>query len=74
MAAFAAFALIYALFVKLFPIISIWEVQEAPEAIPATVERLRGYLPGAVGASEMSAGSATSTTLSAGVSLSEGGS
>ncbi len=44
-AAVAALALIYAIFVKLFPIISIWEVQEAPEAIPGVVERLRSYLP-----------------------------
>jgi molybdopterin-containing oxidoreductase family membrane subunit len=47
-AAFAGFALIYALFVKVFPIISIWEVAEAPEAIESTVEKLRSYLPGAV--------------------------
>lgn len=44
-AALAGFVLIYALFIKVFPVISIWEVQEAPEAIPATVERLRSYLP-----------------------------
>ena len=50
-AALAGFALIYALFVKVFPIISIWEVQEAPKAIPTTVERLRSYLPEKVVAS-----------------------
>lgn len=44
-AALAGFALFFTLFVKLFPIISIWEVQEAPEAIPAAVERMRSYLP-----------------------------
>ncbi|MFQ6057296.1 MAG: NrfD/PsrC family molybdoenzyme membrane anchor subunit [Anaerolineae bacterium] len=55
-AALAGFVLIYALFVKLFPIISIWEVQEAPEAIPATVERLRSYLPETVASSGASEG------------------
>ncbi len=44
-ATFAGFALIYLLFVKLFPIISIWEVQEAPDAIESTTKRLRSYLP-----------------------------
>jgi len=43
--AFAGFALLYVLFAKVFPIISIWEVQEAEEAIPAAVEQLRSYLP-----------------------------
>jgi len=46
-AAVAGFALMYALFVKIFPIISIWEVQEAKEAIPTIVEKLQSFLPGA---------------------------
>jgi Ni/Fe-hydrogenase subunit HybB-like protein len=46
-AAVAGFALMYALFVKIFPIISIWEVQEAKEAIPTIVEKLESFLPGA---------------------------
>jgi molybdopterin-containing oxidoreductase family membrane subunit len=41
-ASFAGFALLYAIFSKLFPIISIWEVSEASpapaEAVPATEE------------------------------------
>ncbi|RME85986.1 MAG: hypothetical protein D6775_01295, partial [Caldilineae bacterium] len=45
-ASFAGFALLYVIFVKLFPIISIWEVQEAEEVIPQMVEKVRGYLPG----------------------------
>ena len=53
-ATFAGFALLYVLFVKLFPIVSIWEVQQAPEAIPSVTERLRSYLPGAAGVSAMS--------------------
>jgi molybdopterin-containing oxidoreductase family membrane subunit len=39
------FILLYALFVKLFPIISIWEVAEADEAIEEHVEALKSYLP-----------------------------
>jgi molybdopterin-containing oxidoreductase family membrane subunit len=55
-ATFAGFALIYALFVKVFPIVSIWEVEEAPEAIESTVERLRTYLPGGAPAPNAGAG------------------
>jgi molybdopterin-containing oxidoreductase family membrane subunit len=33
-AAFAAFILLYALFAKVFPLISIWEVREAKESMP----------------------------------------
>jgi molybdopterin-containing oxidoreductase family membrane subunit len=45
--AFAAFFLLYSLFARLFPIISIWEVREGQErGIPETVERLKTYLPG----------------------------
>jgi len=39
------FALLYVLFSKLFPIISIWEVEEAEEAIEAQVEAMKSYLP-----------------------------
>lgn len=42
----AGFVLLYSLFVKLFPIISIWEIQEGRnEAVAEVVERIRGYLP-----------------------------
>jgi molybdopterin-containing oxidoreductase family membrane subunit len=39
------FILLYAIFVKLFPIISIWEVEEGEEAIEEKVEALKSYLP-----------------------------
>jgi Ni/Fe-hydrogenase subunit HybB-like protein len=43
---FALFAIIYMVFTKLFPIVSIWEVQEGREkAIGEVGERLRTYLP-----------------------------
>jgi molybdopterin-containing oxidoreductase family membrane subunit len=43
---FALFTMIYMVFTKLFPIVSIWEVQEGREKAPAEVqERLRTYLP-----------------------------
>jgi len=43
---FAAFTLLYVLFTKLFPIVSIWEVQEGRERSVAEVtERLKTYLP-----------------------------
>lgn len=45
-ASFAGFMLLYVIFVKLFPIISIWEVQEAEEVIPQMIEKVRRYLPG----------------------------
>lgn len=42
----AGFILLYAIFVKLFPIVSIWEVQEGRErAVSEVVERVRSYLP-----------------------------
>ncbi len=45
-ACFAAFTLLYVLFTKLFPIVSIWEVQEGREKSVAEVtERLKSYLP-----------------------------
>ena len=44
-ASICLFALLYVLFSKLFPIISIWEVEEAEEAIEAQVEAMKSYLP-----------------------------
>ena len=45
-ASFAAFILAYVLFTKLFPIVSIWEVQEGREkSIAEVTERLKTYLP-----------------------------
>lgn len=42
----AMFALCYVLFTKLFPIISIWEIQEGrKEAVKAVGSRIRSYLP-----------------------------
>ncbi|MBI3088271.1 MAG: polysulfide reductase NrfD [Candidatus Omnitrophica bacterium] len=44
--AFAAFLLLYTLFAKVFPIISVWEVEEGRQrGIQDTVERLTTYLP-----------------------------
>lgn len=43
---FAAFTLLYVLFTKLFPIVSIWEVQEGREkSIAEVTERLKSYIP-----------------------------
>ncbi|MBI4545140.1 MAG: polysulfide reductase NrfD [Gemmatimonadetes bacterium] len=43
---FATFTLLYMVFTKLFPIVSIWEVKEGREKGLAEVEeRIRGYLP-----------------------------
>jgi molybdopterin-containing oxidoreductase family membrane subunit len=45
-ASFGLFILFYVLFVKLFPIISIWEIQEGREVgLKEVEERLRSYLP-----------------------------
>jgi hypothetical protein len=45
-ACFAAFILMYMLFTKVFPIVSIWEVQEGREkSIAEVTERLKSYLP-----------------------------
>ena len=44
-ASICGFVLLYVLFAKLFPIISIWEVEEAEEAIEARVEGMKSYLP-----------------------------
>jgi Ni/Fe-hydrogenase subunit HybB-like protein len=43
----AFFILLYMVFTKLFPIVSIWEVQEGREKSMAEVqERIKTYLPG----------------------------
>lgn len=48
--AFAAFIFMYAVFTKLFPIISIWEVKEGKEkAIAEVTERFKSYEPAEVG-------------------------
>jgi Ni/Fe-hydrogenase subunit HybB-like protein len=45
-ACFATFILLYILFTKLFPIISIWEIKEGKErGIKETEERIKSYLP-----------------------------
>jgi molybdopterin-containing oxidoreductase family membrane subunit len=45
--AFATFTLLYMLFTKFFPIVSIWEVREGRErGLREVEERVRGYLPG----------------------------
>jgi molybdopterin-containing oxidoreductase family membrane subunit len=44
-ASMAAFILLYVVFTKLFPIISIWEVQEAKEAVFVATKRMESYLP-----------------------------
>ena len=42
----AGFLLLYAIFVKLFPIVSIWEIQEGrEEAVAEVTERVKSYLP-----------------------------
>lgn len=44
---FATFILLYVLFTKFFPIISIWEVKEGKEiGVKETEERVKSYLPG----------------------------
>ncbi len=42
------FVLLYMVFTKLFPIISIWEVREGREGLVEAQERMVGYLPGPV--------------------------
>ena len=45
-ACFAAFILLYMLFTKFFPIVSIWEIKEGQAtAVEETSERIRSYLP-----------------------------
>ncbi len=44
---FATFALLYMIFTKFFPIVSIWEIREGRErSVQETIERIREYLPG----------------------------
>ena len=42
---FALFTMMYMVFTKLFPIVSLWEVQEGREAHEEVTERLKTYLP-----------------------------
>ncbi|MFQ5913518.1 MAG: NrfD/PsrC family molybdoenzyme membrane anchor subunit [Nitrospinota bacterium] len=43
---FALFVLMFAVFIKLFPIISVWEIQEGrEEALEVTTKRILSYLP-----------------------------
>ncbi len=42
---FALFTMMYMVFTKLFPIVSLWEVQEGREAHEGVTERLKTYLP-----------------------------
>lgn len=44
-ACFAAFIMMYMIFTKLFPIVSIWEIRDGPEGVRETKERLESYLP-----------------------------
>lgn len=47
----ATFFLLYMLFTKFFPIVSIWEVREGRErSVPDVVSRVRSYMPGPAGA------------------------
>jgi Ni/Fe-hydrogenase subunit HybB-like protein len=44
---FAAFILLYVVFSKLFPIVSVWEIQEGrKKGFEEAVDRIKGYLPG----------------------------
>lgn len=44
---FVSFILLYMIFTKLFPIVSIWEIREGRERmVQETAERIKGYLPG----------------------------
>ncbi len=44
--AFSGFALLYILFARLFPVVSIWEIQEGrEEAAEETAKRIRSYFP-----------------------------
>jgi len=44
-ASFCGFILLYFIFVKLFPIISIWEVEEAEEALEEKIKAIKNYSP-----------------------------
>ncbi|MBI2191667.1 MAG: polysulfide reductase NrfD [Planctomycetes bacterium] len=46
----AAFALLYMIFTKVFPVVSLWEIQEGMEtAIPDVTERYKSYMPEKLG-------------------------
>ena len=47
-ASFCGFALLYVIFAKLFPMISIWEIEEGEEAMEAKLEAMKSYLPAGV--------------------------
>jgi molybdopterin-containing oxidoreductase family membrane subunit len=48
-ACFAAFILLYILFVKVFPIVSVWEIKEGKEiGVEETASRVKSYLPDSV--------------------------
>jgi molybdopterin-containing oxidoreductase family membrane subunit len=50
---FAMFILLYVVFTKLFPIVSIWEVREGRhKAVEETERRIRSYLPGTEAAAD----------------------
>jgi molybdopterin-containing oxidoreductase family membrane subunit len=50
---FAMFILLYVVFTKLFPIVSIWEVREGEEkGVQETEERIKSYLPGVAAAAD----------------------
>ena len=48
MASFAAFILLYMLFTKVFPIVSIWEIREGKQGVKESAERLESYLPDSI--------------------------
>ena len=44
---FAFFILLYALFTKLFPVVAVWEMDEARhQSVPEVLARVRSYIPG----------------------------
>ena len=55
---FSAFALLYVLFVKLFPVVSLWEMKEGrSEAAAEAAKRIQSYFPSGAGSGERSAAS-----------------
>ncbi len=45
LASVAGFVLLYVVFAKLFPLISIWEIEEGEEALKTKMETIKSYLP-----------------------------
>jgi Ni/Fe-hydrogenase subunit HybB-like protein len=45
LASLAGFVLLYVVFAKLFPLISIWEIEEGEEALKTKLEEMKSYLP-----------------------------